>query len=253
MENVLGVAISINCMLIAPFLKILNSRYVLATTATALIISFFPFTTLAKPNDRSIKIRNAAMFDFKGCAQPDGRDEVICVGNLRSLGGEQSVSIYRSDSETSITDFKGKVYEADEIRVGDAGICDIQCSYQYFTLVEGVNYRTLFIFKNVSLPSPKIALLSINIESTHVKFRNISVVNPTKKNPVQSQNSVDETREREHLAQTVNEAARQRRAVAPEQQPQQDSNYSNPPQATEDPLTNMVKRGLNDLFRIPNQ
>ena len=83
-------------MLISSFLKKLNSRYILATTATALIISFLPLTTLAKPNDRSIKIGDRVMFDFKGCARPDGRDEIICVGNLRSLGGEQPVYIARS-------------------------------------------------------------------------------------------------------------------------------------------------------------
>ena len=243
-------------MLVFPLFQQLNSRCILATTATTLIISFFSLTTLAKPNDRSVKIGNAIMFDFKGCAQPDGRDEVICVGNLRSLGGEQIVWMDRNSSYgTSITDFKGKVYGADEIRIGDEVVCNLECTYLNSTLVESVNYKTLFIFRNVSLLSPKIALFQTgsSYNGSIAKFRNISVVNPTKKNPVQSRSSVDDTREQEQLAQTVNEAARQRRAVAPAQQSQQDSNYSNPPQATEDPLTNMVKRGLNDLFRIPNQ
>ena len=91
------------------------------------------------------------------------------------------------------------------------------------------------------------------MDNLDVKIRSISVVNPTKRPPVQSQNSIDDTREQEQLTQTVNEAARQRRAVAPAQQPQQDNKYSNPSQATEDPITNVVKRGLNDLFGIPNQ
>ena len=101
------------------------------------------------------------MFDFKGCTRPDGRDEVFCAGNLRSLGGEQRVYIARKGTygnngyDSSITDFKGKVYIADEIRIGDVGICDMECTDKTFDLVEGVNYRTLFIFKNISLPSPK--------------------------------------------------------------------------------------------------
>ena len=243
-------------MLINSLLKKFNNRYILATIATTLIISFFPLATHAKPNDRSIKIGDRIMFDFKGCAQPDGRDEVICVGNLRSLGGEQVAWMDRNQFPgTSITDFKGKVYVADEIRIGDDVICNLECTSLSPTLVENVNYKTLFIFRNVSLLSPKIALFQIGSSYNGItaKFRNISVVNPTRRSPVQSQNSVDDTREQEQLAQTVNEAARQRRAVAPAQQPQQDNNYSNPSQATEDPITSVVKRGLNDLFGIPNQ
>jgi hypothetical protein len=55
---------------------------------------------------------------------------------------------------------------------------DGNCISFNVTLVENVDYKTVFIFNNVSLPSPKIALLSIGINKDgdrSLKYRNILV------------------------------------------------------------------------------
>lgn len=70
---------------------------------------------------------------------------------------------------------------ANEIIIGDDFKCNDKsanssnrCLYKDITFVEGVSYKALYIFKYVSLPTSKIALLSMD---GGIKIRNIAVKN----------------------------------------------------------------------------
>jgi hypothetical protein len=153
-----------------------------------------PFTdiTLAKPTTTETKKTNnsksrgtpvgeGVKFFFNGCTQITAQEKVVCVGTFRSISGERKVTMYREDYRgwvTTITDTKGKSYIPNEIRVGGDYTCiKGNCSYLDMTLVEGVDYKTIFIFTDISLPTAKIPLLSINTNGgqNYLKYRNIPV------------------------------------------------------------------------------
>jgi hypothetical protein len=151
--------------------NLLSSKF-FSITAASFILIFNSVVAEAKP----IKINTATTFDFKGCVKSSDGNDIICVGNFRNRDADKQISIYRDNysSAVSITDFNGKSYRADEINVGNGKSCRTDCRYLDLTLVEGVNYQTNFIFKDVFLPSSQIALLEIKLSGAeNIKIRKI--------------------------------------------------------------------------------
>jgi hypothetical protein len=158
---------------------------------------FIPFThSFARPNSKkpvsvsnTLNLGSGIKFVFQGCTQISSQDKVICSGIFRNSNGEKPVLIFRDQpkNSTTITNTNGRNYVANEIRIVDVDnrICNAEgnewgnsCSWYDVTLVEGVEYKTLFVFNDVSLPTSKIALLQIGFEygsQQALKFRNISV------------------------------------------------------------------------------
>jgi hypothetical protein len=159
----------------------------ISLTTVMLLLMNFANPSLAKPSNWSYNISDNLKFDFKGCTK-SGND-VICIGNFRSRSGEQSLHIgtgYNgglSPKLISITDSRGNVSFADEVRVGENwSFTEKERSVGDIVLVEGIDYKTLFIFKDVSLPSLKIPLFSSQNDNYFgwasqfsVKVRNITV------------------------------------------------------------------------------
>jgi hypothetical protein len=170
-------------MLISRYQKILSSVVIFTISA----VTHLPLPALAK----SYAVSTTIKFDFKGCSKSEVGNDVICSGNFRSISGEKGLSITTgqvgSDNKRiSITDSNGKVHFVDEIRVGDNWVCraneicpgDVNGNV---ILVEGVVYKTTFIFKDISLPSAKIALFNLICYTNggfsgiqEIKIRNIS-------------------------------------------------------------------------------
>jgi hypothetical protein len=161
-------------------------------TTTLLILVNVTSSSLAKPSNWSYKIGDNLRFDFKGCTKSTNGEDVICVGNFRSKNGEVGLSLSPGSGDRkniSITDSQGSLIFADELRVGDNWSCRVgsDCGDTFINgnlvLVEGIDYKTTFIFKDISLPSTKIALFyfrsSQAIYNTfEIKVRNISVTSP---------------------------------------------------------------------------
>jgi hypothetical protein len=134
--------------------------------------------TASQPNGLAYKLSDALRFNFKGCSKSIDTNDVVCTGNFRSSNGEQRISV-GSGSSITITDSKGAVYNADEIKIGDAFSCrNTRCEID---LVEGVDYKTSFIFKDISLNYPQISLFYFQSTSEFVgtrfqiKARNINL------------------------------------------------------------------------------
>jgi hypothetical protein len=140
---------------------------------------------IAKPSNWSYKIGDFLQLDFKGCTKTASGDDVICVGNFRSRSGERQISIgpgYDNYKNISITDSRGKVTNADEVRIGDNWSCRVgtncgtwNSGIGNMVFVEGIDYKTLFIFKDVSLPSTKLPLFYLSFDRNEIKVRNIAV------------------------------------------------------------------------------
>jgi hypothetical protein len=174
--------------------KQVNRFFFVGFATIVLLFTSIASPSLGKPSNWSYKIGDNLRFDFKGCTKSTNGEDLICIGNFRSRNGEVSVGIGPGADNTKfigITDSKGKVSFADEIRVGDNWSCRVgaNCSGNTFALnmgsgdlvfVEGVDYKTLFIFKDISLPSSKIPLFFFRGYSTfsnqfEIKVRNINV------------------------------------------------------------------------------
>jgi hypothetical protein len=170
-------------MLISHYQRILSSVVIFTVSA----VTYLPLPALAK----SYAVSENIKFDFKGCSKSEVGNDVICSGDFRSISGEKSLSITTgkvgSDNKRiSITDSSGKVHFVDEIRVGDNWVCRANeiCPGDMngnVVLVEGVVYKTTFIFKDISLPSAKIALFNLICYTNggfsgiqEIKIRNIS-------------------------------------------------------------------------------
>jgi hypothetical protein len=158
----------------------ISSKLFSITVTSSLILLSNTIIAEAKP----IKISNATTFDFKGCVKSSDGNDIICVGNFRNRDADKQITIYRegyfSSNDVSITDFNGKSYKADEIKVGNGKSCRTGCSSLELTLVEGVDYQTYFIFKDVSLPSSQIALLQMKLSGAEeIKIRKISLSRQT--------------------------------------------------------------------------
>jgi hypothetical protein len=163
----------------------------LAFIATTLVAINPPTAALARP----IVVRDGVTFDFQGCARSSDGNDIVCRGSFLSRKGEQNTSIYRHYSDgnqytTFITNFKGKKYIASEIIIGEDWSCRNDCVEKRIIFVEGVNYSASFVFRDVSLPSSKIALLNIYADGDQ-KFRNININSSGKLSPQSSDSEVD--------------------------------------------------------------
>lgn len=149
-----------------------NKIFSIAIASFVMLLSS-TITTDAKP----IKINTATTFDFKGCVKSSDGNDVICVGNFRNRDADKSIQIQRNMwGKTSFTDFTGKEYIVDEIKVVNGKSCRSNCGGLDLTLVEGVDYQTYFVFKDVYLSSPQIALLAIKLSGAEdIKIRKIPV------------------------------------------------------------------------------
>jgi hypothetical protein len=172
------------------------------TVALSLVFAFMANPSLAKPSNWSFKFDSGfgfppIQFDFTGCSTSNS--DVVCTGNFRSLRGEAGYNM-RTD-EITITDSKGKVYQADRISISNYWSClpNSLSGCPFLTFVEGVAYKTSFIFREISLPSKKVALFRLysSWDRSEAKVRNIEVVNsdegsqqsqnvPVKQKPVNS-------------------------------------------------------------------
>ncbi len=165
--------------------------FTLALFTTSLVALNSPTAALARP----ILVKDGVTFDFQGCARSSDGNDIICRGSFLSRKGEQNTSIYRHYSNgdtytTFVTNFKGKKYIASEIMIGEDWSCRNDCVEKRIVFVEGVSYSASFIFRDVSLPSSRIALLNIWIEGDQ-KFRNINVNSSGKLSPQSSDSEVD--------------------------------------------------------------
>jgi hypothetical protein len=172
------------------------------TVALSLVFAFMAIPSLAKPSNWSFKFDSGfgfppIQFDFTGCSTSNS--DVVCTGNFRSLRGEAGYSM--STDGITITDSKGKVYQADRINISNYWSClpNSLSGCPFLTFVEGVTYKTSFIFREISLPSKKVALFRLysSWDRSEAKVRNIEVVNsdegsqqsqnvPVKQKPVNS-------------------------------------------------------------------
>jgi hypothetical protein len=161
----------------------------LALVATSLVAISSPTAALARP----VVVKDGLTFDFQGCARSSDGNDIVCKGSFLSRKGENSTQIRREDGNvysTFITNLRGKQYIASEIIIGDDWSCRNDCNNKYIIFVEGVNYSASFIFRDVSLPSSKIALFNIYADSIQ-KFRNINVNSSGKLSSQSSDSEVD--------------------------------------------------------------
>jgi hypothetical protein len=174
-------------------LRTAHKNIFVSFTVGLMTLTGFVAPSLSKPSNWSFKIGDFVRFDFQGCSKSANKDNVICVGNFRSRNGEQGISVPPGSGNErfiSITDSRGKVHFADEVRIGDKWTCQVgeNCNLTFsrnFTLVEGVDYKTVFIFKDTSILSSKLPLFQFqviyhydNISSSmpiKIKARNINI------------------------------------------------------------------------------
>jgi hypothetical protein len=208
--------------------------------------------SIAKPGENNTNVGNGVIFTFQGCTYFPKQEKVVCLGNFRSSSGEHRLFVYRNS--TTITNIQGKTYESSEVAVGTDFICKQNCNSTDPTFVEGVDYKSIFVFDGVSLPSSKIPLLSINVINTSnylLKYRNIKVkINGNNESNDRSDSSdVDRSSPTNSLTESP-----QPKAIDRPSTPQPTVNNEPRPKS---PVTgiveNLVIRGLNDLFRIPNK
>jgi hypothetical protein len=162
----------------------------LALIATSLVALNPPTAALARP----IVVKDGVTFDLKGCARSSDGNDVICSGTFLNRKGEQTVTIARNTDDgarpTTITNLRGKQYIASEVIIGEDWSCRNDCGKKYITFVEGVNYSASFIFREVSLPSSKIALFDMWVDG-YQKFRNININSSGKLSPQSSDSEID--------------------------------------------------------------
>jgi hypothetical protein len=170
-------------MTCSPKLKQIFKNISVGFTTTALLLTSLANPSLGKPSNWSYKIGDNVRFDFKGCTRSN--NDVICAGNFRSRSGEQQLTIgpgSNGEVGVSITDTRGSAYQADEVRIGDQWLCNkTDCGHGDFVFVEGVDYKTLFVFKDASIPAPKLALFLFKSPSWisfgfDIRIRSINVV-----------------------------------------------------------------------------
>ncbi len=164
--------------------------FLVSLITTLLIFTNVTSPSLAKPSNWSYKIGDNLRFDFKGCTKSTNGEDVICVGNFRSKNGEIALNLGPGSSSSkniSITDSQGSLIFADELRVGDSWSCRVgaDCNNginDNIVFVEGIDYKTIFIFKDISLSSTKIALFYFRnsgiFKPFEIKIRNIYVTSP---------------------------------------------------------------------------
>jgi hypothetical protein len=158
---------------------------------TALLFYFQSTNSVARPriekpvrNPNVINVGEGIKFTFQGCTQISSQEKVICQGTFQSFNGDKTLWIYRRIfGITKIVDSTGKSHVVNEIRIGGDLICREQedCAQEKVTLVEGINYKSIFVFTDILLDSSKIPLLSIEYGFSSVgadrviKYRDIPV------------------------------------------------------------------------------
>jgi hypothetical protein len=188
------------------FDHIIKNTFRVSTIAIAGLLTLTSIPANAKP----IKIGTATTFDFIGCTKSSSENDIICVGNFRNRDADKQ--IYVSRTSTVLTDYDGKNYNPDELKISDQS-CRRNCTHQGVVLVEGVDYKTYFIFKDISLSSPKIALFQItssNYTFPEIKIRKISVGN-SRTSQTSSENITPSLTDQEELKNAANEVEKQDR------------------------------------------
>jgi hypothetical protein len=168
----------------------MNRISAFALSAATLVAMNLPTSALARP----MVVKDGVTFNFQGCAKTDDGNDIVCRGTFLSSKGEQQINIERQNGSvrTFITNSRGKEYIASEIMIGEQWSCRNDCSVKDITFVEGVGYSALFTFRDVSLPSSKIALFHISSSYNRdgMKFRNVNV-NSVGSSPRSSDSEVD--------------------------------------------------------------
>jgi hypothetical protein len=165
----------------------MTKKLVPLVVATVLAVMNLPLSALAKP----VKIAEGVSFDLEACRRTLDGNDVICTGTLLSRSGERGISIarnspYYENVGTLITTSQGKTHVPSSISAGDrvcnndptpVGSFSSTCNTLDITLVEGVKYRSSFVFRDVSADSSKIALFSVNFGYGYqaLKYRNLSI------------------------------------------------------------------------------
>ena len=155
------------------FSKISSNQYVTVLTAVSLLTTIPAFVANAKPI--TIKNDSGVTFDFVGCIRKG--NDIVCQGNFSSINGERKIYMngYGDEGRAFIADSEGGVHKVSKILfTGAAQQCkNSDSSDCNMSLVEGINYKTTFVFSNVSLPSDRIPLFQINY--LDLKIRNITL------------------------------------------------------------------------------
>jgi hypothetical protein len=224
------------------------------------------FTLTGVPSAaKPMKIGTATTFDFKGCTKSSDGQDIICVGSFRNRDADQRAIVYKNS--TFITDFEGKSYNPDELKISDK-LCRRGCNQINITLAESVDYKTIFVFKDVSLPSPKIALLQIryylNYPGGDIKFRRITVdsnsssvdngeiVTPSLTAQEELRNAVNEVekQDQERIATAQAEQLKKDREVLARKKKQSASVSKKPASSW---LDQQVNQGILDLLGKPRK
>lgn len=204
--------------------------------------------SIAKPTSDDNTIGNGIKFTFQGCTYFPKEEKVVCLGNFRSSSGEQSLSVLRFT--TNMTNTQGKTYPSSEFAIGADIDCKQNCNEKQAIFVEGVDYKLVVVFNDVSLPSSKIPLLSISIQndSKRLKYRNIKV-----KNNESTDRSESSDDDRSSPKNSLTESPQPKGIDRPSTPQPTVNNSPRPTSPVTGIVENLVIRGLNDLFRIPNK
>jgi hypothetical protein len=164
----------------------MTKKLVPFVVAAVLVAINLPLSALAKP----VKIAEGVSFELEACRRTLDGNDVICTGTLLSRSGERNVFINRSEGSsyavgTYITTSQGKTHVPSSISAGDR-VCGnpnpndalaFTCNTLDITLVEGVKYKSSFVFRDISSDSSKIALFSVGFGDGYqaLKYRNLSI------------------------------------------------------------------------------
>lgn len=214
-------------MILSLFRQALSNRYALIATATILTITSSPLVANSAPV--KLKSNFDVTFDFKGCISKE--NDIVCQGIFLSGNGEQSILISGGLSASPyIADSDGKTYFVDKILVGSSTQCIGSGKYCSTNLVEGIKYRTTFVFNNVLLPSNNIPLFESN--TLNLKIRNISLGELNNQDST-TNNSLDQERHRSLIsAYRINNGNAIVSGLTPKQMYQIQGNLKNGTQGT---------------------
>jgi hypothetical protein len=229
----------------------MNIRLFSAIVVGILSVCGLSDVSISKPTSDDNSIGNGIKFTFQGCTYFPKQEKVVCLGNFRSSSGEQRLAVYRNG--TKITNTQGKTYESGEFIIGTDFICKQNCNGETATFVEGVDYKSMFVFNDISLPSSRIPLLSIEISGKTLKYRNLKVKTSGNNDSTDRSESSDD--DRSSPTNSLTESP-QPKAIDRPSTPQPTVNNPPPTRPTAPVngiVENLVIRGLNDLFRIPNK
>jgi hypothetical protein len=170
----------------------MTKKFLLFITSTTLLTMNLSLPALAKP----VRIAEGVSFDLEVCRRTVDGNDVVCTGALLSRAGERRITIGRQSGDlgssgvTYMTTSQGKNHAPSSISVGDQVCNNVPdtytsvCGQLTITLVEGVKYRSSFVFRDVSSDSSKISLLAIAFYNDgefylnpppKLKYRNLNI------------------------------------------------------------------------------